>query len=131
MVAFDKDVVWSNAKDGGYLVLGNAVYTYVVVTVCLTAALETRFWTILSLAAIGGSVLIWFLFLAIYRYFLLHFFSWSSDNSNRFASHFWPSMPIGANMAGMSHILFSSPVFWLGLILIPTAALVLDFFTKS
>jgi phospholipid-transporting ATPase len=67
LMAFGEDIVWSNGKDGGYLILGNAVYTYVVVTVCLKAALETSSWTWLSLLAIGGSVLTWFLFLAFYR----------------------------------------------------------------
>jgi phospholipid-transporting ATPase len=66
-MAFGEDIVWSNGKDGGYLILGNAVYTYVVVTVCLKAALETYSWTWLSLLAIGGSVLTWFLCLAFYR----------------------------------------------------------------
>nr|CAG4647660.1 EOG090X00X3 [Moina brachiata] len=112
MTAFGSDVVWSNGRDGGYLVLGNAVYTYVVVAVCLTAALEMRSWTWLSLLAIGGSVVIWFLFLAIY-------------------SHFWPSMPIAANMAGMSQMLFSSPSFWFGLIFVPMSALVTDFSVKA
>nr|CAG4636771.1 EOG090X00X3 [Ceriodaphnia reticulata] len=112
LVAFGEDIVWSHGKDGGYLILGNAVYTYVVVTVCLKAALETSSWTWLSLLAIGGSVLTWFLFLAFY-------------------SHFWPSLPIAANMAGMSHMLMSSPVFWLGLILAPVTALLSDFSIKT
>nr|CAG4639782.1 EOG090X00X3 [Daphnia pulex] len=112
LMAFGEDIVWSNGKDGGYLILGNAVYTYVVVTVCLKAALETYSWTWLSLLAIGGSVLTWFLFLAFY-------------------SHFWPSLPLAANMAGMSHMLLSSPVFWWGLILAPVTALLSDFSIKT
>ena len=67
LMAFGQDIVWSHGKDGGYLVLGNAVYTYVVVTVCLKAALETSSWTWLSLLAIGGSVITWFFFLGVYR----------------------------------------------------------------
>nr|CAG4646034.1 EOG090X00X3 [Macrothrix elegans] len=112
LMAFGQDIVWSNGKEGGYLVLGNAVYTYVVVTVCLKAALETTSWTWLSLLAIGGSVLAWFLFLAFY-------------------SHFWPSLPIAANMAGMSHMLLGSPVFWFGLILAPITALLMDYSIKT
>ena len=67
LLAFGQDIVWANGRDGGYLIIGNAVYTYVVVTVCLKAALETTTWTWLSLLAIGGSVLMWFFFLAVYR----------------------------------------------------------------
>jgi len=112
LLAFGQDIVWSHGKDGGYLILGNAVYSYVVVTVCLKAALETCTWTWLSLMAIGGSVLTWFFFLIFY-------------------SHFWPSLPLGANMTGMSHMLLSSPVFWLGLLIAPVAALLSDFSIKT
>lgn len=40
------DALWENGKsDGGYLVFGNILYTYVVVTVCLKAGLEMNSWT--------------------------------------------------------------------------------------
>lgn len=40
------DTLWSNGKsDGGYLVFGNILYTYVVVTVSLKAGLEMNSWT--------------------------------------------------------------------------------------
>lgn len=42
----DHDTLWSDGKsDGGYLVFGNILYTYVVVTVCLKAGLEMNSWT--------------------------------------------------------------------------------------
>jgi phospholipid-transporting ATPase len=47
------------------------------------------------------------------------------------SSHFWPSLPLAANMAGMSHMLLSSPVFWWGLILAPVTALLSDFSIKT
>lgn len=112
LMTFGQDIVWSHGKEGGYLILGNAVYSYVVVTVCLKAAMETCSWTWLSLLAIGGSVVTWFFFLIVY-------------------SHFWPSLPLGANMAGMSHMLLSSPAFWLGLFLAPVAALLSDLSVKT
>ncbi|XP_046455440.1 probable phospholipid-transporting ATPase IA [Daphnia pulex] len=56
-----------NGKVFCYVILGNIIYTYVVVTVCLKAALETYSWTWFSTLAYGGSVLAWILFLAIYR----------------------------------------------------------------
>lgn len=46
-------------------------------------------------------------------------------------SQFWPSLPLGANMTGMSQMLLSSPVFWLGLFLAPVAALLSDFSIKT
>lgn len=40
------DALWTDGKsDGGYLVFGNILYTYVVVTVCLKAGLEMNSWT--------------------------------------------------------------------------------------
>ena len=33
--AMTHDVAWGNGRTGGYLVPGNMVYTYVVITVCL------------------------------------------------------------------------------------------------
>nr|CAG4640624.1 EOG090X00X3 [Eulimnadia texana] len=112
LLTFHHDIVWSSGRDGGYLILGNAVYTYVVVTVCLKAALETNTWTWPSLVAIGGSVLMWFFFLGVY-------------------SHFWPSLPIAANMAWLGPMLLSSPIFWFGLILAPATALLGDFSVKT
>uniref|UniRef100_A0A0K8RA25 Putative phospholipid-transporting atp n=1 Tax=Ixodes ricinus TaxID=34613 RepID=A0A0K8RA25_IXORI len=40
MLGIKQDVAWPNGRDGGYLMFGNLVYTYVVVTVCLKAGLE-------------------------------------------------------------------------------------------
>lgn len=40
------DALWQDGKsDGGHLVFGNILYTYVVVTVCLKAGLEMNSWT--------------------------------------------------------------------------------------
>ncbi|XP_065347057.1 probable phospholipid-transporting ATPase IA isoform X1 [Cloeon dipterum] len=107
LLAFESDVVWSNGRDGGYLVLGNTVYSYVVMTVCLKAALVTHYWTWVTHLAIWGSIVAWFIFVVIY-------------------SNFWPLVPVGAVMAGQDRMVFSSPVFWLGLVLIPFTALLPD-----
>ncbi|XP_026462276.1 phospholipid-transporting ATPase IA-like isoform X1 [Ctenocephalides felis] len=107
----DYHVLWKNGKEGGYLVLGNMVYTYVVVTVCLKAGLIFNSWTWLSHCSIWGSILLWFLFILIY-------------------SNFWPIIPVGAVMQGTDRMLFSTPVFWLGLILIPVATMILDVTVK-
>ena len=42
-----QDVAWHHGRVGGYLMVGNMVYTYVVITVCLKAGLETDAWTAL------------------------------------------------------------------------------------
>ncbi|MGH0152379.1 UNVERIFIED_CONTAM: hypothetical protein FKN15_029516 [Acipenser sinensis] len=43
--AFQHDTVFGNGKTPDYLLLGNMVYTFVVITVCLKAGLETSSWT--------------------------------------------------------------------------------------
>ncbi|KAK2584751.1 hypothetical protein KPH14_007079 [Odynerus spinipes] len=112
LMALEKDVVWSHGKDGGYLLLGNFVYTYVVVTVCGKAGLIINSWTWVTHAATWGSIILWFIFIFIY-------------------SNFWPVLNVGAVMLGNDKMLFSSPVFWLGLILIPSAVLLLDVTVKA
>ncbi|XP_052758712.1 probable phospholipid-transporting ATPase IA isoform X3 [Galleria mellonella] len=100
-------VLWPDGRDGGYLVLGNIVYTYVVLTVCLKAGLATHSWTWVTHVAIWGSVAMWFIFILVY-------------------SNLYPLVLIGAVMRGMDRMVFSSLVFWLGLVLIPIATLIPD-----
>ncbi|XP_041972957.1 probable phospholipid-transporting ATPase IA isoform X5 [Aricia agestis] len=100
-------VMWPSGKDGGYLVLGNFVYTYVVATVCLKAGLATHSWTWVTHMSIWGSVGMWFIFILIY-------------------SNLYPAVGIGAVMRGMDRMVFGSLVFWFALLLIPAAALLPD-----
>ncbi|XP_049296342.1 probable phospholipid-transporting ATPase IA isoform X5 [Anopheles funestus] len=109
---YEKDVIWKNGRDGGYLVLGNIVYTYVVVTVCLKAGLLTNSWTWLTHCSIWGSILLWFIFIFIY-------------------SNIWPALPVGAVFTGMDDMVFTTPVFWGGLLLIPISALLFDIAWKA
>lgn len=110
-LSMTQDIAWSNGKEGGYLVLGNMVYTYVVVAVCLKAGLEMNAWTWVTHLAIWGSIASWFLFLLIY-------------------SNFWPSLPIAADMVGIDRMVMGSGVFWMGLIIIPLITLLGDFTYK-
>ncbi|XP_077289353.1 ATPase phospholipid transporting 8A1 isoform X2 [Arctopsyche grandis] len=107
MYSAQHDVVWNNGRDGGYLMLGNIVYTYVIVTVCFKAGLVTSSWTWVTYVAITGSLVMWFIFVAVY-------------------SHFWPTFGLGVVMRGMEIMLFTSPVFWFGLFLIPLAIIIPD-----
>ncbi|XP_050679810.1 probable phospholipid-transporting ATPase IA isoform X2 [Leptidea sinapis] len=100
-------VLWRGARDGGYLVLGNFVYTYVVTTVCLKAGLATHSWTWVTHVSIWGSIALWLLFILLY-------------------SNVYPLIPIGSVMLGMDRMVFSSLVFWAGLLLIPIVALLPD-----
>lgn len=106
------DALWANGRsDGGYLCFGNILYTYVVITVCLKAALETSCWTSITHLAIWGSIGSWFLFLVIY-------------------SRAWPTLPIGADISSIDTIIFSTSIFWLGMAIIPFLALLVDIVVK-
>ncbi|XP_074529616.1 phospholipid-transporting ATPase IA isoform X2 [Halichoeres trimaculatus] len=105
--AFQHDTVFGNGRTPDYLLLGNMVYTFVVITVCLKAGLETSSWTMFSHIAIWGSIGLWVVFFIIY-------------------SSLWPLIPLAPDMSGEAEMMFSSGVFWMGLFFIPVTSLVFD-----
>ncbi|XP_040835802.1 phospholipid-transporting ATPase IB isoform X1 [Ochotona curzoniae] len=107
MKALEHDTPLTNGHATDYLFVGNIVYTYVVVTVCLKAGLETTAWTKFSHLAVWGSMLTWLVFFGIY-------------------STIWPTIPIAPDMKGQAAMVLSSAHFWLGLFLVPTACLMED-----
>ncbi|XP_044737082.1 probable phospholipid-transporting ATPase IA isoform X2 [Chrysoperla carnea] len=111
LFAIDNGIIWNSGRDGGYLVLGNTVYTYVVIAVCFKAGLVTSTWTLPSHIAIWGSIGMWFLFMFIY-------------------SNVWPIIPVGAIMLGQARMVLSSPVFWFGIFIIPFLTLLPDIMHK-
>ncbi|XP_070197579.1 phospholipid-transporting ATPase IB-like isoform X2 [Littorina saxatilis] len=111
MLMLTQDVAFSSGLVGDYLFLGNFVYTYVVVTVCLKAGLETNAWTWLTHLAIWGSIVSWFLFLVVY-------------------SNVYPLVRLSPEMVGMDRYMLGCWLFWLGLLLIPSACLLRDFSWK-
>uniref|UniRef100_A0A8B9TLK3 Phospholipid-transporting ATPase n=1 Tax=Anas platyrhynchos TaxID=8839 RepID=A0A8B9TLK3_ANAPL len=80
---------------------------FVVLTVCLKAGLETSYWTLFSHIAIWGSIALWIVFFGIY-------------------SSLWPVIPMAPDMSGEAAMMFSSGVFWMGLLCIPMTALLFD-----
>uniref|UniRef100_A0A8C5GLD3 Phospholipid-transporting ATPase n=1 Tax=Gouania willdenowi TaxID=441366 RepID=A0A8C5GLD3_GOUWI len=104
----EHDSPFSNGQGNDYLFAGNMVYTYVVVTVCLKAGMETTAWTKFSHLAVWGSMVLWMLFFAVY-------------------STIWPTFPIAPDMLGQAGKVMQCWYFWLGLILVPTACLLKDF----
>ncbi|XP_034652198.1 probable phospholipid-transporting ATPase IA isoform X2 [Drosophila subobscura] len=111
MAAYTSDAIWKDGKTNDYLMMGNMVYTYVIVTVCLKAGLITNSWTWLTHVAIWGSIVLWFVFVLIY-------------------SHCFPTVNIGSNFPGMDIMLLSTPVFYLGLVLVPITTLLIDVICK-
>ena len=109
MLAMKTGVSWGSGHSDGYLILGNTVYSLVVIVTCLKAGLVLDSWTWFSHLSIWGSIALWFLFLIIY-------------------SSLWPSVRfIASNMSGLFTILVSSPVFWFCLLLVPVMVLLADF----
>jgi len=108
MLAMETGVSWGSGHTDGYLILGNTVYSLVVVVTCLKAGLVMENWTWFSHLSIWGSIALWFIFLVVY-------------------SNLWPSLRfVASNMAGLFMLLFSSPVFWLCLVLVPITVLLVD-----
>ncbi|CAL8304183.1 unnamed protein product [Boreogadus saida] len=107
LLAFRHDTVSWNGRTTDYLLLGNMVYTCVVVTVCLKAGLETASWTVFSHVALWGSIALWLLFFWLY-------------------SNLWPSIPLAQDMPGQAEMMYTSGVFWMALLLVPVTALLLD-----
>ena len=109
----DGGVVWQNAKTGDYLVLGNIVYTCVILTVSAKAALVLESWNWLIHLSIWGSIAFWFTFLVVY-------------------SFFWViGIPMAANMAGIITLIADTPMFWFAMLLVPLTALLPDILTKT
>lgn len=104
--------IWSSGRIGGWLMFGNAAYTFVIVTVSLKALMECDAWNFIIVATCSGSIILWF-------------FTWF------FYSLVWPLLPIGADMSGTFAIDVTSPVFWLSIPLVPSSALLLDFTIKA
>ncbi|XP_067844412.1 phospholipid-transporting ATPase IA [Heptranchias perlo] len=109
--ALEHDTAFQNGKTPGRLLLGNMVYTFVVITVCLKAGLETSSWTIFSHVAIWGSIGMWVVFFGIY-------------------SSLWPTIPLAPDISGEVIMIISSGVFWMGLFFIPITSLLLDVIYK-
>ena len=123
-VAMETGVQWGSGESDGYLVLGNTVYTLLVITTCLKvktaiflsniksfllqAAIIIDSWNYISHIFIWGSIVFWFIFLVIY-------------------SHFWPTIKlVASNMPRMYQLIFSSGAFWFLLFLVPIATLLID-----
>eukprot|EP00079_Xenopus_tropicalis_P021843 XP_012813389.1 PREDICTED: phospholipid-transporting ATPase IB [Xenopus tropicalis] len=103
----EHDAVFTNGQVTDYLFVGNIVYPYVLVTVCLKVGLETPAWTKFSHLAVWGSMLMWLVFFGAY-------------------SAIWPTIPIAPDMLGQAGMVLTSGYFWLGLLLVPTACLLRD-----
>ncbi|KAJ1516593.1 hypothetical protein HMI54_011154 [Coelomomyces lativittatus] len=104
------NVLFSSGYEMSHWALGCIMYTSVLTTVILKAALVTNLWTYWALLATLGSVLLWLVFLPIY-------------------SVVFPSIGISHELQGIS-IIYTTGVFWFSIILIPSCCILRDFAWK-
>ncbi|OQV25849.1 putative phospholipid-transporting ATPase IA [Hypsibius exemplaris] len=110
---FFQGVLWSDGQMSGGFLFGAAAFTYVIVVVCLKAGLETSSWSVFTHVGIWGSIVSWFVFLPIY-------------------SKIWPHfLGFGEDFVGIADAMFSSWLFWFGLIFIPITTLLFDVLYKA
>ena len=113
LLMYTDGIVWSTGMNGDYLVLGNTVYSCVILTVSAKAALVLDSWNWLTHLSIWGSIAFWFTFLVVYSYFWVI------------------GIPMAANMAGIIVLISSMPMFWLSMLLVPLTALMPDIVSKT
>ncbi|KAG8520290.1 Phospholipid-transporting ATPase IB [Galemys pyrenaicus] len=106
------DMVLQGGHTTDYLFLGNFIYTYVIVTVCLKAGLDTLSWNKFSHLAIWGSILMWLAFFTIYCFF-------------------WPTIPLAPGMTRQVTMVMVCPHFWLGFFIVPIACLIQNVLLKT
>ena len=105
------DLPQGDGKIAGHWVWGTSLYTAGLVTTLGKAALITNIWTKYTVIAIPGSLAIWFIFLPIY-------------------STVAPKLGFSMEYAGVLPHLFTSPVFWLMIVVLPVLCLLRDFAWK-
>lgn len=105
------DWILGDGRVAGHWFVGVMLYTCVLATVLLKSALITNNWTKFAFVCIPGSFIIWFIFIPFY-------------------TSIFPSIYIGSELYGITKPLFSSPVFWLTVIILPLICLFRDFVWK-
>jgi phospholipid-transporting ATPase len=113
MLAMETGVNNAGGHSEGYLELSNTIYTCVVLTVTAKAAIEKETISPLCVLLLGGSVLVWILFLTGYSYF-------------------WLLVPV-ANPAMLDsvRILVTNTGFWFCVITAPTVCASIDILLRS
>lgn len=104
---FGSGSFWSAGYNENYMVLGNVVYSSLILVICLKCGLHTYHWTNVSFLFIVSSEVVWLLVFAA-------------------LSHLWPWGRTSEDMLYMIEILFQSPTFWLFTAFIVVAVLLID-----
>ena len=108
---FKDDLILSDGKLAGHWVWGTSLLTAMLAVVLGKAALVTNIWTKYTVMAIPGSMLIWLIFLPTFGYVA-------------------PLIGFAEEYDGIIPIVFTSPVFYTFVLLLPPVCLVRDFAWK-
>ncbi|KAJ2466618.1 aminophospholipid translocase [Coemansia sp. RSA 2322] len=113
IIYFLGTIIWVNDAEsdglvGGHWVYGVVIYTAVLVTVLLKAALITNMWTKWTVVAIPGSLALWFIFLPIYAFIA-------------------PKLRTSTEYDGITSHIYPNSRFWLAIILLPVLCMVRDY----
>ncbi|CAG8563411.1 1479_t:CDS:10 [Cetraspora pellucida] len=108
---FYNDLVLTNGQVAGHWFWGTALYTAVLATVLGKAALITDLWTKYTYIAIPGSFVFWMVFIFVYGMIA-------------------PRFRISEEYDGIIPKLFTSPIFYLFVLLVPVICLLRDYVWK-
>ena len=106
------DLLLSDGTVAGHWYLGTMLYIAVLLTVLGKAALILNTWTWFAFLSIPGSILSWFVFFPLYDNILPHYFN------------------VAEEIHGLTVPLYSSPVFWLFIMIVPALCLYRDIIWK-
>jgi phospholipid-transporting ATPase len=101
------DLPQGDGKVAGHWVWGGALYTAALATALGKAALITNLWTKYTVLAIPGSLVVWLIYIPIYATVA-------------------PKLGFSTEWAGVLPRLYSSPVFWLMVFVLPVLCLLRD-----
>eukprot|EP00054_Salpingoeca_dolichothecata_P013519 m.75492 g.75492 ORF g.75492 m.75492 type:complete len:1176 (-) comp20522_c0_seq1:32-3559(-) len=109
------NVVHATGLNVGMWFVGESIYSLVVFTVILKAALIMKYWTIWNHISLWGSMLIWIIFSVIYF-------------------NLWYSMALGGigyEVYGLAQQIYSSGAYWFSIFLVCTLVLTPDFMYET
>ncbi|KAL1916326.1 uncharacterized protein VTP21DRAFT_5943 [Calcarisporiella thermophila] len=110
-LAFNDDLVLPGGYIGGHYIAGTIIFTSILMTLLLKGGLITDTWNKYAAFSIPGSLIVWFIFLP--------FFTW-----------FGPIVRLSNEYDGVPGFIFTSPYFYLYIIVVPLLCILRDYVWK-
>ncbi len=106
----DSNIFWRDSYSDNYVIQGNILYTNILVMVVMKCYVHLIHWTRLATCLIFSTALLWFPVLLVYNYS-------------------WTGLPLDPEVVGTTSMLFSTPIFWLNVVLVPFSVIFADIVT--